>query len=178
MAKRATFLPPASPDPAEIAPTTAETIGPDDVDALRAVLPAHEQNAPGVGLFVDACLTYGINPSDDAAPVEIPTIDGVVRPRWTHYPTNQRVLNAKPERIVFVTAGGTKVVHPMNEDFERTVRRLLGAFHIDPTTRELVEDPLPADLTLPRQAITGEVLSAKHQYRAGYLRARSDAART
>lgn len=160
-----------SPDPDT--PTRAD----DDLDALRAVLPAHERDAPGVDLFMEACLMYGIDPSEDATPVEIPEQAGAVRPRWTFYATNPRLLNAKPERIAFVTSGGLKVVHPMDEDFERQLRRWLQAFHLDPKTRELVEDPIPEDRTLPRQAITGEVLSAKHQYREGYLRARADAAR-
>lgn len=164
----------ALPDPSTPAPARTD----DDLDALRAVLPAHEREAPGVELFLEACLAYGVDPSEEATPVEIPEPAGAVRPRWTHYATNPRVLHAKPERVAFVTSGGLKIVHPMDEDFERQLRRWLQAFHLDPKTRELVEDPIPADRTLPRQAITGEVLSAKHQYREGYLRARADAART
>lgn len=178
MAKR--FSPPsARPDPlidATDAPR-ADTLHDDGAD-LRDVLPEHERTAPGVDLFLDACLTYGVDPSEEATPIEIPTPAGATRPRWVHYPTNPRMLNPKPERIAFVTSGGVKLVHPLDEDCERTIRRWLQAFHLDPKTREIVDDPLPADLTLPRQAITGEVLSAKHQYREGYMRARADAART
>ncbi len=174
MAKRAPSPSAALPDPDLAPPPPTDA----DFDTLRDVLPVHEQTAPGVDLFMEACLLYGVDPSPDATPVEIPDPVGALRPRWAHYPTNPRVLNAKPERIAFVTSGGLKIVHPMDDDFERQLRRWLGAFHLDPKTREIVDDPIPENRTLPRQAITGEVLSAKHQHREGYMRARADAART
>jgi hypothetical protein len=36
-----------------------------------------------------------------------------------------------------------------------------------------IDDPLPPDLTLPRELINGIVRRTEHQYKGGYLRARA-----
>lgn len=165
--------PPASREtPAAAPPEITE----DNYEAsLRAMLPASDADRPGALLFAEACVVYGINPADDCLPQEILGAPGA---RFVFYPGNPRALTPVPDRVKFVTAGGVKVVHPIDADFEEILRRWHRAFHQDPKTQEVIADPLPPDLALPREAVTGVPVKTEHRYPQGYLRRRAlDAAR-
>ena len=133
---------------------------------LIAMLPTDEQALPGAVLFAEACLAYGIDPDPAVRPLEV--LPGDLGRRWRYYPADE--IEGRPAQVKFVTAGGVKIAHPIDADFEQVLRRWLRAYHVDPKTREIVADPLPADLTLPREAVTGRASKTEHRLEGGYLR--------
>lgn len=156
----------------------ASTIAEEDVDesnyeeSLRQTLPAHERTLPGAELFAEACICYGVNPDPDVLPIEI--LPGEAGARWKLYAGNR--LRGEVDTIAFVTAGGVKVRHPMDEQFEAVLRRWFGLIAQDPKTHEVVILPLPNSLTLPREAVTGIARKVEHVFPKGYLRSRAAAA--
>lgn len=147
------------PEPTDVAHGQRPDERPDD--PLLAILPEVERRAPGVELFLEACRIYGINPTPGLRPAEIPDLVDPsatavpAKPRFRDWPADPFRQPPVPERVTFVTAGGVKVTHPMDAEFEAVLRRWLHAWHLDPVTRQYVEEPLPDDLTLPRPAVTG-----------------------
>lgn len=184
---RGSFTPAAPRDAREVAqpadapeePSVTESEPPDPAAALEAtatpdnyeqqmllLLPPSERSKPGAVLFAEACYIYGIDPNPAKKPVEI------LGP-WKFYEGDTQLTPPVPDRIKVVTAGGTKVVHPMDQDFEDKLRHVLHAYHIDRKTQQRIDDPLPPDLTLPRELVNGIVVKTEHQFKGGYLRARA-----
>jgi hypothetical protein len=140
-------------------------------EQLVALLPADERTKPGAKLFAEACVAYGIDPDPNVRPMNV--LHEVGQPRWRY--VNARPEFREPERVRFVTGGGVKVVHPMDEDFEH---RLKGHFK---TTRmvsgKLVDVGLPANLTLPEPLVTGQVPEPQEQVvPGGFLKQAAQAA--
>lgn len=140
-------------------------------EKLLEMLPESERHLDGAVLFAEACVVYGVNPTIGIRPIEI--LNDPNRPRFVFYRGDALATPAIPDRVKFVTAGGRKITHPIDYDFERDLRQVFHAFHVDPKSQELVEDPLPADLTLPREAVTGIPVKTEHVYPQGYLRRRA-----
>lgn len=133
----------------------------------KAILDALDQADPdgdAAVLFAEACEVYGINPDPAAREV----ISEVV-----YYPGDHLAVPPTPDRVVFVTAGGLKVSQPMTDAFEEQLRRWLKAYRMNRATGELEPTDLPADLTLPREAVTGISTRTEHRYEGGYLRSRA-----
>jgi hypothetical protein len=102
-----------APDPAEEIEATAT---PDNYEQqMLSLIPMRERHKVGALLFAEACYIYGIDPNPEKQPTEI------LGP-WKFYPGNPQLTPPVPDRIKFVTAGGTKVVHPMDDDFEDKLR--------------------------------------------------------
>lgn len=132
-------------------------------------IPAEYKGHPGVGLLMDACTLYGIDPSP------LRKIGHPANPRhllnWKHYPGDLQV--GEPERVVIVTAGGLKLSQPANEDTIDTLRRVFHCYRDVNKPGGVVEsviDPLPEDLTLPTTNVTGLVVAKDHVFKEGYLR--------
>jgi hypothetical protein len=140
-------------------------------ETLLRMLPDVERDRSGALLFAEACVAYGVNPDPGKKPIEI--LHEQNAPRFKFYAGDPYLTPPTPDRVKFVTAGGVKIVHPMDLDFEAVLRRWFQAYHQDPRSKEIVEDPLPPDLTLPREAITGIPSKTEHRYPTGYLRQRA-----
>lgn len=155
------------------APAAAEAdVTADNYDAtLLEMLPAHERTRTGAVLFAEACIVYGIDPDPAKRPIEI--LHDQAAPRFRFYAGDSTLTPPTPDRVRFVTGGGVKVCHPIDEDFDRVLRRWFRTTTIDPRTKEPVEGPLPEDLTLPREAVTGIPQTTDHVYPKGYLRQRA-----
>lgn len=119
-----------------------------------------------IDILLDACDRYGVNPEKTARPRELAA--------WRYYPGEP--LDGIPDSIVLVTQGGLKIKHfsdptyPMDPETEERLRNLFRAFKVDPVTKQPMAAPLPDELTLPAEAVTGLVTSDRHVYRRGYLR--------
>lgn len=145
-------------------------------DDARTLVPeaSHNMQPHAISLLFEACDKFGISPYADQDPVELLA--------WRFYPGSDQPRKVTPDAVVLVTAGGLKIKHwddpdwPMDPDTEERLRRIFQAFHIDPVTKRAVPDPLPDDLRLPVQHVTGEITSTEHQYPGGYLRAGGAAA--
>lgn len=141
-------------------------------DVLRSRLPADLlTNLDGLDpsgelavLYAEACEVYGVNP-DPAGREVISEIVPTAGDEFAHPPI--------PRRVRFVTAGGLKIVHPMDQLFEEQLRTWLKAFRMNRQTGEREATELPADLTLPREAVTGISTKVEHRFEAGYLRSRA-----
>lgn len=144
---------------------------------LLGILPDAERRLPGALLFAEACIVYGVNPDPAARPVEI--LLGGASTRFRFYKGDEFLTPPTPDRVKFVTAGGVKVCHPIDQDFDAILRRWFRTAQVNPRTKELEERPLPDELTLPREAVTGVVQKQEHRMTHGYLRRRAlDAARS
>ncbi len=176
---RGSTVPAAPKDAQELAPEVPNAQEPSPTEALEAaatpdnyeqqmlsLIPVGERHKPGALLFAEACYIYGVDPNPEKRPVEI------LGP-WKFYPGDPQMTPPVPDRIKFVTAGGTKVVHPMDQDFEDKLRNVLHAYHIDRATQQRIDDPLPPDLTLSKELVNGIVRKTDHQFKGGYLRARA-----
>ncbi len=133
-----------------------DTDSPDDYEReALAMLPPEEQALPGAFLFINACVMYGINPDPKKLPPEIMRLDN--GRRWRFYPGDSYAVPPVPDRVVFVTHGGLKISAPPTPEFDEALHKWFRTDRQDPKTLEVVRMPLPASLTLPRQAITGVV---------------------
>lgn len=113
-------------------------------------------------LLAEACFVFGINPDPRTKPLELAghrfdagDPDGT---------------NPTPAYVSIVTAGGRKLRYPIDSDTETILRDVFMAYTIDKATGERKLVPLPPDMTLPREAVTGLSRTGEHQYRSGYLR--------
>lgn len=144
---------------------------------LLGILPAEERSKPGADLFAEALVCYGIHADPAKRPIEV-LANGTERFRF--YPGDDTGAFFQPDRVVFVTAGGVKIAHPMDLETEQRLRKIFRTQKINPKTSEIEETPLPENLTLPRTAVTGlPPTTAPHRFEGGYLRRRAmDAARS
>lgn len=158
--------PPQGPAPKPAAPAAK----------LNLVPEADKRNDPAATrLLLEACEKFGVNPTADCRP---PELKG-----WRFYPGDS--VDGIPDAVSLVTAGGLKIRHfadptyhapgclepAMDLDTEDRLRRLFGAFTVDPKTKDVSPAPFPPDLTLPASAVDGRVRSTDHVYRGGYLKA-------
>lgn len=152
---------------------------PDPQDQGGFPIPPALAGQPGVDLLMDACEVFGINPDPTLPPYD-PKRHGAAKAQflelvgWKYYPALPG--EPLPNRVVLVTAGGQKLTwfddpdYPLDPATELALRNLFHAWTIDPTTKDQVPLPLPADLTLPRQAVDGRPKAGDHVYQKGYLR--------
>lgn len=131
--------------------------------------------ARATSLLLDACEKFGVNPGADCRPLELKA--------WRFYPGDR--LEGIPDAVSLVTAGGVKIRHfadpnymapgclepAIDQDTEDRLRRLFGAVHVDPKTKDVTPAAFPTDLTLPASAVDGRVRGTDHTYRGGYLKA-------
>jgi len=144
----------------------------DDDEAADEIVanepPVEIQGQPGAEILMDACAIYGINPDQKALPRELLA--------WKYYPADREL--GLPESVRLVTAGGVKLRHyadglideKRDPDTATILRAKLRLFRMDPTTRQMTPLPFSGDLTLPDEAVSGQVGSDAHVYREGYLR--------
>lgn len=144
-----------------------EPVKPAPAAALDLVDEAGKRtDAKSRDLLLEACDIYGINPEVFARPRELAA--------WRYYAGDRR--DGRPDAVVLVTQGGVKIkhfadrTHPVDPETEERLRNLFGAWKIDPVTKLQVPGPMPDDLTLPAEAVTGMVTTDRHVYRRGYLR--------
>jgi len=131
----------------------AEAAEPETSDAdFLAMLPEGERGKIGAVLFAQACVCYGLNPNPDVRPHEIMPAS-VAGDRWAYYPGDD--YEGTPARIRLVTAGGVKLAFPMDLETEDRLRVIFKAFAVDKVTKVTTPLPLPMNLTLPREAVTG-----------------------
>lgn len=106
---------------------------------LEQTPPTHED------LLREACRVFGINPDPDLVPRELAA--------WKPYGSADLF---EPLSIVLVTAGGRKLRYPIDERTENELRyHCFNAFKVNKTSGVITELPLPANLRLPRAAVTG-----------------------
>lgn len=164
---------PQGPDqePQPSTPLQAKAVHPE----FQFAVPKTFKGRPGVDTLMDACERYGVNPDPDIKPIELN--------KWNYYPED--VVTGVPGYIQMVTGGGIKIRHyddpdwPMDQDTEERLRNVFRSFAIDPDTKLPKPTPLPEDLTLPIEAVTGIPRKEDHRYRGGYLRSggKTEAAR-
>ncbi len=117
-------------------------------------------------LLLDVCEKYGVHPGVERRPRELAS--------WRFYPGDR--VEGIPDAVVIVTAGGTKLKHyadpnyPVDPETDEKLHQLFGAFNIDKVTKLATPGPLPKNLTLPDNAVTGQVTTQRHRYVGGYLR--------
>lgn len=136
---------------------------------MRASLPAAivadlDQQSGGetaAVLFAEVCAVYGIDPTPSKREI------------LGYRAYRENLAENTPERVALVTAGGLKIDAPMSAQTEDALRRWYRAFQVDRKTGETVALPLPPDLTLPREAVTGIAATNTHQMPGGYLRSRA-----
>jgi hypothetical protein len=171
MAKRPTHDTPQAPDdPLQDLSAVVDPAAAPPHDGTRPLVPESNGSPPphAVTLLFEACERFGISPFADQLPQELLS--------WRFYPGSDDPRKITPDAVVLVTAGGFKLKHwddpdePMDPDTEERLRRLFGCYEIDPVTQRAIPTPLPADLRLTTEAVTGEILSTDHQYVGGYLR--------
>lgn len=165
--------PPAAPDASAATIDPTQDAAPDDAavqDDAPADVTAAECMPEASGrrddasfeLLIAACEVFNIDPRIDTRPRELAA--------WRFYPGNR--VEGVDASVVLVTAGGLKVRYPIAGDAEteERLRNTFGAYTIDPKTKERVPAELPADLTLPASAVTGQVVERAHRHSGGYLR--------
>jgi len=160
---------PAPEPPAQAPAAPARRTEPKEEPATATLLPcdngAVEASPAMKELLLDACERFNVDPTLERVPRELL--------KWRYEPANR--LTRVPAAVVIVTSGGVKLKHyedpdyPMDQDTEETLARIFGAFAKD-ADKNVVRTPLPEDLALPIQAVTGIPQTADHVFRRGYLR--------
>jgi hypothetical protein len=113
-----------------------------------------------VALLAELCYTFGLNPNPALKPRE------VIAHKFDA--GDENATPPVPPSVTVVTGGGLKIRYPFDDDTENRLRIVFNAYTV--RNGERVTLPLPADLTLPRASVDGQVHSTEHQYRKGYLR--------
>lgn len=159
----------AKPTPQPDAPPATEPEPDAEPAALTAddVMPesSGRRDAAALALLFDACERFNVNPGMQVRPRELAG--------WRYYPADR--VEGVPAAVVIVTAGGLKLKYfdgdvVKDADTEERLRATFRAFTIDPKTKERVPGPLPADLSLPAEAVLGQPASTAHRHPHGYLR--------
>lgn len=135
------------------------------ITELIAALDPKEQKLLGARLFVEACLAFGVNPSPTVRPIEVLMGDGTRRWRFVEGSD----IDGLPDRVVFVTAGGVKLSHPMDQDAQDRLLSIFGRKGVDAKGQPM-DLPLPNDLTLPRPFVTGVPPRAPERAKVPVLR--------
>jgi hypothetical protein len=122
-------------------------------------------DAAATDLLLEACDKFGVHPGADQRPRELLS--------WRYYPAQP--LEDVPAAVVLVTAGGVKLKHfagnaAVDLETEERLRAIFKSFAVDKVTKQMVPQPLPADLTLPGEAVTGHPNTTRHRHEGGYLR--------
>lgn len=118
-----------------------------------------------LALLFDACERFNVNPSLSLRPRELAG--------WRYYPAD--VVDQVVAAVVLVTAGGLKLKYfegnaQQDAETEERLRATFRAYTLDPKTKERVPAPLPADLSLPSEAVLGVSATTAHRHPLGYLR--------
>jgi hypothetical protein len=123
-----------------------------------------------ISLLLEACERFGIDPRSTTEPQELLA--------WRFYAGGDEPGRVRPDAVVIVTGGGTKLKHwddpdePLEPETEDRLRRIFGCYREDPKVPgRIITLPLPADLHLPTVILTGVSSGTEHQYVGGYLKA-------
>lgn len=174
----AAAAPAAAPDPAAIEAAKAllraagfDVEDPDEAEPEQYVMPSTMAGEKGADILADACDVFGINPDPNCVPRELLN--------WKHYPAD--IPNGIDEHVTLVTAGGLKlhwyadgeIREDRDPEMCRRLRDRLRLFVLEGPNKERRDLPFPRDLTLPEEAVTGQVpaaAAAVYRYEGGYLR--------
>lgn len=143
-------------------------------------VPDEFRGKPGLHLLMRACNLLGIDP-DPTLPVfnpkrHKPEAGAAFRELmdWRFYRGDRSA--GDPDYVTLVTAGGLKITHrddmaqPWDDETDHRLALAFNAFRINRETKLPERIALPADLTLPANAVLGFSDETRHQYRRGYLR--------